>query len=95
MRAHTPGPWEAVDRLTVRGSYAMGDKNNPGFLIASLPSCAWPLDSQVIAAAPELLEAATVAREALSTLIASGDPVVFADALAKLDAAIAKARGQS
>lgn len=65
---------------------------NTARLVACWNACEGLADPS---AAQELLEAATVAREALSALIASGDPVVFADALAKLDAAIAKARGQS
>ncbi|MBA4282219.1 hypothetical protein [Ralstonia sp.] len=57
MSAHTPGPWEAVDRFTVRSAYSMGDKSKPGWIVATLSEAALPSDSALIAAAPELLAA--------------------------------------
>ncbi len=44
--------------------------------------------------APDLLSAAEKARRALSDLLMTRDPVVYADALRDLDSAIAKARGE-
>ena len=44
-----------------------------------------------MAAAPDLLSAATTARSALSELLMTRDPLVYAEALRALDEAIAKA----
>lgn len=59
---HTKGPWEAVDSMTVRGPFAMGDHDKPGLAICLLPQYA-PAEerganARLIAAAPDLLEAA-------------------------------------
>ena len=54
---HSPGPWEAVDSLTVRGPFEAGNHEKAGFLIASLPAYRSTGDAKLIAAAPELLEA--------------------------------------
>jgi hypothetical protein len=51
-------------------------------------------NARLIAAAPDLLEAAQSARAALSELLMTRDPVVYSDALRKLDSAIAKAEGK-
>lgn len=54
---HSPGPWEAVDSLTVRGPFEAGNPEKAGFMIASLPAYRSTGDAKLIAAAPELLEA--------------------------------------
>lgn len=54
---HTPGPWEAVDRLTVRSAYVMGDRSKAGWEVARLPESALAGDSALISAAPDLLAA--------------------------------------
>lgn len=43
--------------MTVRGTYAMGDKERPGVLVATLPPSCAEGDARLIAAAPELLAA--------------------------------------
>lgn len=55
----SPGPWEAVDRLTVRSRFVAGDADSGGWLVASLPAHASEDDARLIAAAPELLAALT------------------------------------
>lgn len=55
---HSPGPWEAVDRLTVRSRFVAGDADSGGWLVASLPAHASDDDARLIAAAPDLLKAA-------------------------------------
>ena len=52
-------------------------------------------NARLIAAAPDLIAAAIKARAALSELVATRDPVVYADALRALDEAIAKAEGST
>ena len=84
----TPGPWEAVDRLTVRSAYVMGDRNKAGWEVAKLPESALNGDSALIAAAPELLAALHDCREALRRAGANGE-------LRVVDAAIAKAEGRA
>jgi hypothetical protein len=58
---HTPGPWEALDSMTVRGPFAMGDEEKPGFLIAQLPNYTpaeeRAANARLIAMAPTMLEA--------------------------------------
>jgi hypothetical protein len=91
---HTPGPWEAVDRLTVRSAYVMGDRNKAGWEVARLPESALAGDSALIAAAPELLAA-------LKDVIGwvPGSSAFFTDgssaAVERARAAIAKAEGRA
>ena len=58
---HTAGPWEAVDSMTVRGPFAMGDKEKPGLEICTLPHWTPPeeraANAHLIAAAPLMLQA--------------------------------------
>lgn len=90
---HTTGPWEfdqygnsfvvtakdrAYDVAVVRN---IGNENNEA-------------NARLIAAAPALLSAAQKARAALSELIATHDPIVYAEALRALDAAIGAATGE-
>lgn len=59
--AHTAGPWEALDSMTVRGPFAMGDSEKPGVLVASLPHYLpaeeRAANARLIAMAPTMLEA--------------------------------------
>lgn len=84
---HTPGPWEAVDGLTVRGPFEHGNPDKPGFLVATMPAYRSTGDSRLIAAAPELLE---VARGILVEEMLQYLPAEY---VAKVRAAIAKATG--
>jgi hypothetical protein len=65
----TAGLWEAVDSLTVRGPFAMGDREKPGLEICTLPQ--WmpaeerAANARLIAMAPTLLEALVSAAGAL------------------------------
>ena len=85
---HTPGPWEAVDSMTVRTPLSAG-----GFMVADLP-CHTPHEERIanaklIAAAPELL----VALEAIVNAWEEGR--AFSDKMneiGKARAAIAKAK---
>ena len=65
MSKHTPGPWEAVDSMTIRGPFEMGNPEKPGMLIATLPAHREDGDARLIAAAPELLDALLDAVESL------------------------------
>ena len=85
---HTPGPWEAVDRLTVRSAYVMGDRNKAGWEVARLPESALSGDSALIAAAPELLAA-------LNDLLAYGFSGGADGTRARAAAAVAKAEGRT
>lgn len=82
---HTPGPWEAVDRLTVRSAYVMGDRNKAGWEVARLPESALAGDSALIAAAPDLLAA-------LRPIAERGE--ISAKVIEAARAAIAKAEGR-
>lgn len=91
---HTPGPWEAVDSMTVRTPFSAG-----GFMVCNLP-CHTPDDERranacLIAAAPELLEALTMALPYVEC--SSGDECYKPGAIDKIckqiRAVIAKAEG--
>jgi len=93
---HTPGPWERIGTM-VRGPYSIRDGSRPGGLIADCGGYYGPeqhANAQLIAAAPDLLDAAHEARIALCDLILTDDRRVFAKALRKLDEAIAIATGE-
>jgi hypothetical protein len=70
----TPGPWEAVDSLTVRGPFAFRDSNKPGVQICSLthyvPATERAANARLIAAAPQLLEACKAQHRAIDMLMA-------------------------
>lgn len=90
MSGHTAGPWEAVDRLTVRSRYVAGADDGHGWLVASLPPDAAAADARLIAAAPMLLEALrellSEAEEGISTC-----PLTRAAARAAIAAATGEA----
>ena len=93
---HTPGPWVATvdedgDNLSVRA------ESLP--IVAGCGCCGSPwtakanakANASLIAAAPDLLEALELARP----FVAESIPAMFGDGpLAKIDAALAKARGE-
>ena len=55
--SHTPGPWKVVGRFV----YPDGEfRRNPGIPIVAHDGIAVPSDASLIAAAPTLLEAATL-----------------------------------
>ena len=101
----TPGPWTVGERgvywtdsisvmapdgsavcCTTRGGDFFDENGNH--------APAWE-DAYLIAAVHEMLDAAILARAALSELLMSRDPLVYSDALRALDAAIAKANGEA
>lgn len=90
---HTPGPWRRgrEGNLRVYGPDSMGELSG---LVAGMIR---PRDINLIAAAPDLLDACKVAANALAYCVepATGcdDEQHIADALASLEAAIAKAEG--
>ncbi len=87
----TPGPWEAVDSMTIRGPFERGNPEKPGFFVASLPASRSEGDSRLIASAPELLDALIVLRERHQI----DDPhhAHLCEFCKQADAAIAKATG--
>ena len=93
MSAHTPGPWEAVDRLTVRSAYLLGDKTAAGWEVATLPASALAGDSSLIAAAPDLLTALKAAVAHLSSPPPRNEG--WNRVLNVAEAAIAKAEGRA
>ena len=92
MDAHTKGPWEAVDSMTVRGPFEYGNHAKPGFLVAMLPTFRAQGNAALIAAAPEMLDALrkliTIADEAYTIEGVSTHP--FID---EAKAIVAKATG--
>ena len=84
---HTPGPWEAISNL-VRTCRA--PDGNGGFLIAECPPSIGDRleNARLIAAAPELLEAAIELKDVCNRPSAAR---TRAEAWRKLDKAIAKA----
>ena len=94
MSEHTRGPWRPIGAKASIGIY--NDSGDPiASLQAPIGSMSRPrrdADARLIAAAPDLLAAAKQARDALSALLTTRDPIVYSDALRALDAAIAKAQ---
>lgn len=102
--AHTPGPWQWVDDYTLRPALLNPDQSSTHTILSRDGAYGFvgadPRDVEsefaanraLIEAAPDLLDAANAARRALADLVASGAPLVYRVALAKLDAAIAKAQ---
>lgn len=70
MSTHTPGPWEAVDSLTVRGPFAFGDRDKPGVQVCSLthyvPATERAANARLIAMAPTMLDVLTSVRALLA-----------------------------
>lgn len=94
-------PWDGEGRPSLRTVAEFQKHKNDRYTLPNWILDAEPMENgndaanaRLIAAAPDLLEAAASARNALSELLMTRDPVVYSDALRKLDAAIAKAEGQ-
>jgi hypothetical protein len=94
MSKHTPGPWRYMS-----GTHSVyASENKAVAQIYGPRKSANPerdANARLIAASPCLLAAAETARAALSELLMTRDPVVYADALRALDSAIAKATGEA
>ncbi len=84
MSKHTPGPWRR------HAAFANGISDAEGLLIAASMK---DEDANLIAAAPDLLAALIMVRDADDDCRADGLPTLPAPARAKIDAAIAKAEG--
>jgi len=93
MSKSTPGPWiiEEEDGLYIVQDAAR--EMDP--IYVDQQNDEREANARLIAAAPDLLAAAIEARLALSELLTTKDPVVYAYALKALDAAIAKATGSA
>lgn len=96
--AHTPGPWklEISDGPWVSDAYVMADKWGVVARLGlsySLPHWDGPqrANARLIAAAPDLLEALEMVRDADNDCRRDGLPTIPTAARAKIDAAIAGA----
>lgn len=89
MPKHTPGPWHAVIRDEGCGVYGKAT-DLPGGIFWLAPSVPMA-DARLIAAAPDLLEAAEAAVRCLS---GCGNNLRDQRALAVLQSAIRRARGE-
>lgn len=106
MNTHTPGPWSVgevrLDKHRIDIDAPHGDERI-GYVrwesLARVYGCedvpiigaqVMDANARLIAASPDLYAAAVSARAALSDLLTTRDPVVYADALRLLDAAIDK-----
>jgi hypothetical protein len=88
---HTPGPWEACDR---------GDYCDEGIVILGNDMRVAVVNSEddtdIIAAAPEMYEALKATkRDFLKWAEIRGGIGTYAGAIARIDAALAKAEGKS
>jgi hypothetical protein len=81
MSEHTPGPW----RIT-RGVRVIQDTGKPPTRERRIADVSWEEDARLIAAAPDLLEAARLVRDAVA-------PMDMEPAYQALESAIAKAEG--
>ena len=96
-KKHTPGPWEATkvnwDRTVIRHALR-GDAHIPGYL-AEVNNIGNDYDgnTKLIVAAPDLLSALRVARQALADYLPAHRNEVTDAAIAAADAAIARATG--
>lgn len=79
---HTPGPW----KIGRSGPYGADVETEKGFMVAEVYR---PEDASLIAAAPELLEAAEKAANLIDDHDSSGAPAAI------LRTAINKAKGES
>lgn len=97
MGEHTPGPWRVGDGHFVVADHPvpeMRGSDDPfykGHLIAESVA---PQNVGLIASAPELLEALIMIRDADEDARKDGLPTIPPIARAKVDAAIAKAKGR-
>lgn len=97
MSAHTPGPWETVDRtessrwVRAVGGATVGYATENGVITREASEA----NARLISAAPDLLEALTIAREYIRGLMNRHDFVWgdWSDS-GLVDDAIAKAEGR-
>ena len=97
---HTPGPWRVTEpngkgngiKIEGPGDWPRLPEAWIGFLTRSEEQCA---NAYLIAAAPDLLEALEMVRDADDDCKMDGLPTIPGPARAKIDAAIAKAKGQA
>ncbi len=87
---HTKGPWYMNEHISGWSSVIAPN----GYAVCDLTDCDNDKDNaRLIAAAPELLEALEMVRDADNDCHLDGLPTIPSIARAKIDAAIAKARG--
>ena len=103
MSGHTPGPWTRLDLGKWQG-VDIGPKASgetpcivhwSGFDSCGLPQREYAANARLIAAAPDLLEALEMVRDADDDYKADGLQRIPSIARAKIDAAIAKAKDQT
>lgn len=70
---HTPEPWEAVDRLTIRGPFERGNPDKPGWHIATMRDGAAEGDARRIAACINACQGTPT--DALEEMAAEGQSV--------------------
>jgi len=97
MSTHTPGPWHFGDTagpigIAVDRSDCHGFRNH----VWIAKNIATEADARLIAAAPDLLEALTYARDEIAMRVEEdgGDAYSVKKACRKIDEAIAKAEGR-
>lgn len=91
--SYTPGPWQAIEFSSPRGSYYVVNENN-GDLIFGAGRSICEANAHLIAAAPELLDALRDTVQALKGYVEDdGGPEWVYKALDEAKAAIAKAEG--
>lgn len=86
MTKHTPGPWETGQAAWNEDGDVMYTLH--GIKIATVADC------RLIGAAPDILEALIMVRDADDDCRQDGLPTIPAPARAKIDRAIAKAEGR-
>lgn len=94
---HTPGPWVSSYMPEECGDYVISGGNGVSVAISIGGTKTEAHNARLIAAAPELLEAAEHCRELLMRYEinrVNGEEIAD-EAIAKLNAAIARARGES
>lgn len=87
-------PWR-VDRHPNYGNWYISEEGDGGVVIADLVIGGLRKQARLISAAPELLEALEMVRDADNDCIREGLPTIPAAARAKIDAAIRKATGEA
>ena len=88
---HTPGPWEAV---TSWGDTFIRNTDGEVVFFLTTEDQVTPENIQLMASAPELLEALQICEGNIKSLLASAHPKVFGIWLDVVSAAITKATGE-